>query len=31
MSSKDVLDALQDDALVLCEPITDWVWVPLHF
>ncbi|MBI3552314.1 MAG: asparagine synthase (glutamine-hydrolyzing) [Elusimicrobia bacterium] len=31
VSSKDVLSVLQDDALVLDDPITDWVWVPLHF
>ncbi len=31
ISSRDVLDALQDDSLVLPDPISDWVWVPLHF
>lgn len=31
VSSKDVLEVLQDDTLVLDDPITDWVWVPLYF
>ncbi len=30
MDSRRTLSLLQDDALVLDEPISDWVWVPLH-
>ncbi|HAM36940.1 MAG TPA: asparagine synthase (glutamine-hydrolyzing) [Elusimicrobia bacterium] len=31
ISSREVLGVLQDDAMVLDDPISDWVWVPLHF
>ncbi len=31
VGSADVLDILQDPRHVLDEPISDWVWVPLHF
>lgn len=31
VSSKQVQDVLLDESMVLDDPITDWVWVPLHF
>jgi asparagine synthase (glutamine-hydrolysing) len=31
VSSAEVQSVLLDDDLVLDDPITDWVWVPLHF
>ena len=31
VSSADVQAVLQDEDMVLDDPITDWVWVPLHF
>lgn len=30
LPSREVLATLQDDALVLDDPSSDWVWVPLH-
>ncbi|MFA6004806.1 MAG: asparagine synthase (glutamine-hydrolyzing), partial [Elusimicrobiota bacterium] len=31
VGSGQVLDVLQDEAMVFDDPISDWVWVPLHF
>ncbi len=31
VESSAVQRVLQDDDLVLDDPVTDWVWVPLHF
>jgi asparagine synthase (glutamine-hydrolysing) len=31
LGSSQVLDVLQDETLVPDDPISDWVWVPLHF
>ncbi len=30
LPSREALATLQDDALVLDDPVSDWVWVPLH-
>lgn len=31
VDAKQTLEALQDESLIMGEPMTDWVWVPLHF
>ena len=31
VGADDVLRVLRDDALVLDDPVADWLWVPLHF
>ncbi|MBI3297531.1 MAG: asparagine synthase (glutamine-hydrolyzing) [Elusimicrobia bacterium] len=30
LPSRQALSVLQDDSLVLDDPVSDWVWVPLH-
>ncbi len=31
VDARQTLEALQDESLIMGEPMTDWVWVPLHF
>jgi asparagine synthase (glutamine-hydrolysing) len=31
VDAKQTIEALQDERLVFGEPVSDWVWVPLHF
>jgi asparagine synthase (glutamine-hydrolysing) len=31
VDARQTIEALSDDELVFGEPISDWVWVPLHF